>query len=393
MKRLLVISHTPHYKRGDQVVGWGPTIVELDHLSQLFEQVVHIAPLHLSPPPDSALPYHSPHICFKAIAPTGGPRLRHKAGILHQAPRYLQVIRQEMTRADVLHVRCPANISLLTLLYLARQSHTPYRWFKYAGNWQPQGKEPWPYALQRWLLKKGVAGGVVTVNGRWPNQPPHIYAFNNPSLTAEEVRVGKRASEIKTIHPPYALLFVGALTTGKGVKRLLQIAKQLYTRGIPFTCHLVGDGPERPKFESWVQAHDLTTHITFHGWLPKPMLADFYSKAHFLVFPSATEGWPKVISEAMAYGVVPIAGNVSCIPQILKETGAGAALPVHDIDAFVNTILAYGNHPQTWQAASHAGVAAALRFTYGAYTNAVKQLFEQAWGIMLPKSELEHTNV
>ncbi|MFQ5434176.1 MAG: glycosyltransferase family 4 protein, partial [Anaerolineae bacterium] len=309
MKRLLIISHTPHYQKGGRIVGWGPTIVELDHLSRLFAEVVHVAPLHLTPPPDSALPHRSTRIRFRPVPPSGGSLWQHKPGILRQAPHYLRVIRQEMAQADVVHVRCPANISLMTLLYLTRHVQNRYRWFKYAGNWQPQNKEPWSYALQRWLLNKGAAGGVVTVNGRWPNQPSHVTSFDNPSLTAAEVMQGRQAAAMKTLRPPYSLLFVGALTAGKGVG--------LQSLDVPFTCHLVGDGPQRSQFESWVQAHELAAHVTFHGWLPKPMLAGFYAQAHFLVFPSATEGWPKVLSEAMAYGVVPIAGNVSCIPQIL----------------------------------------------------------------------------
>jgi hypothetical protein len=42
--RLLIISHTPHYHRDGEIVGWGATVREIDHLAALFESVVHIAP-------------------------------------------------------------------------------------------------------------------------------------------------------------------------------------------------------------------------------------------------------------------------------------------------------------------------------------------------------------
>ena len=43
--KLLVISHTPHYTDQDgRVVGWGPTLRELNYLTDLFEHVYHIAP-------------------------------------------------------------------------------------------------------------------------------------------------------------------------------------------------------------------------------------------------------------------------------------------------------------------------------------------------------------
>ena len=147
----------------------------------------------------------------------------------------------------------------------------------------------------------------------------------------------------------------------------------------------MGDGPERPAFESWCREHGMDAWVNFHGWLPRPALADFYAQAHFLLFPSsASEGWPKVLSEAMAYGVVPLAGAVSSIPQILAETGAGVALPPFDVNAFVNEVLAYAAHPDRWKAASQAGIASAPMFTYKHYLTELRRIFHDAWGIELP---------
>ena len=44
--RLLIVSHTPHYRAAGQLVGWGPTVRELDHLAELFAEVVHVAPVY-----------------------------------------------------------------------------------------------------------------------------------------------------------------------------------------------------------------------------------------------------------------------------------------------------------------------------------------------------------
>ena len=44
--KLLIISHTPHYLKEGQVVGWGSTVMEIDQLAKLFTEVTHLAPLH-----------------------------------------------------------------------------------------------------------------------------------------------------------------------------------------------------------------------------------------------------------------------------------------------------------------------------------------------------------
>ena len=55
--RLLIVSHTPHYHAAGRLVGWGPTVRELDYLSELFDEVVHVAPVYGEAAPGSALPY------------------------------------------------------------------------------------------------------------------------------------------------------------------------------------------------------------------------------------------------------------------------------------------------------------------------------------------------
>jgi glycosyltransferase involved in cell wall biosynthesis len=381
--RLLIVSHTPHYQRDGRLVGWGPTVRELDYLAEMFDEVTHVAPVYDERSPDSALAYTSPRIRLRPVAPAGGESWVAKAGILTAYPRYAGVIREEMGRADAVHVRCPANISLLALLLLGRAKEPPYRWVKYAGNWRPEGDEPWSYGLQRRRLIENKHRGVVTVNGRWPGQPPHVHSFHNPCLTDDEAAQGEAVVGGKRLKLPVELLFVGALNEGKGVGRVLRIAQTLQAQGISFRLRLLGDGPDRSRYEAWVRENRLRG-VTFLGWVPRAEVSDYYAAAHFILLPSRSEGWPKVLSEAMAFGAVPVAAAVSSIPQILSETEAGVALPPDDVEGMAAAIAHFVADPASWLEASRAGVAAARQFTYRAYQTAVAELFARAWGVALP---------
>ncbi|MEJ7712203.1 MAG: hypothetical protein WKF84_20655 [Pyrinomonadaceae bacterium] len=48
--KLLIVSHTPHYWRSGELVGWGPTIREIDQLASLFKQVFTWLALHNEAP-------------------------------------------------------------------------------------------------------------------------------------------------------------------------------------------------------------------------------------------------------------------------------------------------------------------------------------------------------
>lgn len=382
--RLLVISHTPHYIQDGQLVGWGPTVRELDYLSTLFDELVHLAPLYSEEAPKSALSYQSKRIRLHAIKPSGGEKFLDKVSVGMQYPAYARAILYELKKADLVHVRCPANISLLGILLLAFTRQPSYRWVKYAGNWQPDRKEAFTYTLQRWLLKKGLHKGIVTINGSWPGQASHIFSFPNPCLTQTELSVGHQVSQQKQLDLPVKLLFIGRLEAPKGAQRVIEIARGLATAGVDFRLSMIGDGPDKSGYLKMIQQLGLSDKIDLPGWLPKNKLVDYYSPSHFLILPTtASEGWPKVLSEGMAYGVVPLASAVSSIPQILKESGAGLALPPDQPQAFIRAIQAYLEHPQSWKQASLAGVAYAQNYSYEHYLKLVKQTAFCAWQLSL----------
>jgi glycosyltransferase involved in cell wall biosynthesis len=372
--KLLIVSHTPHYRAGGTIVGWGPTVREIDHLAGLFREVVHIAPLHEEPAPASSLPYEAPGVRLQTVRPAGGERIADKAGILVRAPDWARTILREVGDADVVHVRCPASISLVALAALQFRCQPRKRWIKFAGNWNPLGTEPLSYRLQRAWLRSGWARSIVTVNGEWPDQPRHVHSFLNPCLTEMEVKEGRRAASGKKLGPPLRLLFVGRLEEEKGVGRAIRVLERLREKAIDAELDVVGDGPERGTFEALSRQLGVEDAIRFHGWLRRTSLGPLFGDAHFLLLPTVSEGWPKVLSEAMAYGAVPLAGRVSCISQYLERFRSGKAFPADDEQAFVDAIATYAATPATWQEESMRGVEAAALFTYSRHMENVRAL-------------------
>ncbi len=380
--KLLIISNMSHYLKDGKVVGWGPTVEEINHLAKLFDSVRHLGCLHATDAPESALPYLTENISLVPLPPAGGNTLKEKLGIVKLIPLYLKHIITELKHCDAVHVRCPANIPLLALVVLAFTRKPVIRWVKYAGNWGARKESPFFYRLQRWLLITGVCRCEVTVNGTWPNQGLHIHSFHNPCLTDKEVKQAATATEGKQFTPPYRLVFVGALNEKKGIIRLIEIAARLRQEKVPFMLEILGDGAERQKYEKLCRENGLEENVTFHGWLPKSQLSVFYEKAHINFLPSESEGWPKVLSEGMAYGVVPVTGAVASIPQILADTQAGIAIfPYDDTNGYVGPLLNWMTRNDLWKVYSINSQKAAGLFTYEEYLQAVKKFFSNCWNV------------
>ena len=256
--KLAVISHTSHYRDGQRLSGWGPTVREIDHLATLFDEVVHVAPVFESAAPASALPYEAENVRVVPVPPAGGTSWRSKLGILQAVPAWVRAIRSELDECDVVHVRCPANISLVALCLLISRRRPSRRWVKYAGNWRPSTRESWSYGLQRWILRHRWTRALVTVNGEWPSDPSHVRPFLNPCLTVREVQDGAEAAARKELREPVRLLFVGRLEERKGAGRVLEIAAGLKSGAFALVSRSSATDPSRGAFEARAASMSLT---------------------------------------------------------------------------------------------------------------------------------------
>lgn len=323
--KLAIISHTEHYQQPDgTIVGWGPTVSEINHLAQDFEEIYHIAFLHPGTPPPSSLPYTSSKIKFVPLKPVGGKGIGAKLKILGNIPKILATVRKTLEKVAVFQLRAPTGIGVFLIPYLTLFS-TKKGWYKYAGNWN-QENPPLGYALQRWMLKNQKR--KVTINGRWPNQPTHCLTFENPCLTEEEREEGLQITNTKSFEPPYSFCFVGRLEDAKGMQRIIDAFGALDTLEQIKSIHFIGDGERREIYEK--QCQKRTVPAEFHGFLERQKVFEIYKESQFILLPStASEGFPKVIAEAMNFGCLPIVSDISSIGQYVTDANGFLINPIH----------------------------------------------------------------
>ena len=334
--KLAIISHTEHYHAADgTIVGWGPTVSEINHLLGVFDEIFHVAMIHNKEAPPSAIPYASDKITFVPIPPSGGPGPKDKLMILGRAPSTINIVFKTLRKVDVFQFRAPTGIGvyLIPLLMIFTKKRG---WFKYAGNWNQQNP-PIGYAIQRKILKN--QSRKVTINGQWKNQPSQCITFENPCLTNEDIKEGLILRNSKILHAKKTFCFVGRLETEKGVKLIIDSFQSLSNeqKTLVDKVHLIGDGKERSEFES--MAKNSGVNFIFHGFKPRVEVFKVYENSQFFLLPSsASEGFPKVIAEAMNFGCVPIVSKVSSINQYIKQSENGFIVDPVSKDNLVSVI-------------------------------------------------------
>lgn len=359
------------------LVGHGATSREIDALATLFDDVRHIACFSDAPAPASARPYSASNVSTILVPPSGGATLDAKLDVFRHGVLYTRTILREASQADVLFIRCPSNISMYAALLLPWLRHPRRRWIKYAGAWRPAGREAPSYKLQRLWLRTALHGAKVTINGPSVGEPDHVVSFVNPCLTDEELASRRSAAVTKQLTEPVRLVFAGELNANKNPRVAVDTVSELRARGITAHLDVAGDGELVGLLHEHVRECDLERHVVFHGAVPRSRLDEIYDACHFILLPSLAEGWPKVLSEAMAAGAIPIATAVGSIGDMLEQLGVGQAraLPPHASD-FADAIMEYVHDPVRWRAESDRALRAAPRFSYSAFLDAVRTLLE-----------------
>lgn len=129
------------------------------------------------------------------------------------------------------------------------------------------------------------------------------------------VHNGLKPSEFKRSTPcdnAADLLFIGELRQLKGVDLLINSVNDLHKTSKP-TLAIVGEGPDRPRFEQMVREKNLQASVTFHGFLPLDHALQLGKTA---VIPSRAEALPYIVLELLAAQKPLITTHVGGIPEI-----------------------------------------------------------------------------
>ncbi|AZQ43878.1 glycosyltransferase family 4 protein [Nonlabens ponticola] len=346
--KLLVISDAHIVKRDGLKAAYAPYVKEMDLWMKHVDEVTIIAPGN-EPKKLLAQPFKRQDFGHISLRRLEFHRLMSIILSILSLPYQAIVLYRKMRSADHIHMRAPGNLTLLAGLVqilLPRKDKS----IKYAGNFDPDANQPFAYRWQRKLFSstRWTKNTAIMAYGSWPGSSSNVKEFFTATYLNKD-----RAIVDRKLSVPIKLLFVGTLTKNKRPETLLQLQEQLSQDNIECEVHFYGDGPLRLELQEKADAK--TTFL--HGNQPSEKVKEAYKNADFLVLNSQSEGWPKVVAEAMWHGCIPIASPVSCVPWMLNRDQQHLGLPdpstargiiCESLDQVVKGILFLIEHPQDY---------------------------------------------
>ena len=380
MKSLLILSHAPHLIHNGSVLAYAPFVREINLWADAFSKVTVLSPCFNETGNSKVFEnkkkiltaYNHKNLNHNALSVLHFKSVRLGLKSIFNTPKTLVKIYRGCSTADHIHLRCPGNIGLLGCMVQIFFPST-IKTAKYAGNWDPNAtNQPLSYRLQKWILANPwlTRNMQVMAYGEWPNQSPNIKPFFTATYSEKDTHI-----EIlrRDWQGAIKFVFAGTLSEGKNPFYAVQLIKELKDSGINVHSDIYGDGVQKKQIQDFITEHHLEQSVVLHGNKDADRLKNAYQNAHFLILPSQSEGWPKVVAEAMFWGAIPITRAVSCVPWMLGHGDRGILLK-DELTADVQGIMQHLNKPELLQAMSQSGADWSRQYTTDAFSKAIKQL-------------------
>ncbi len=370
---ICIITHVQHIKNKNHYYGYGPYIREMNIWLNHVDEVILVAPLiedELNPIYEK---YNHSNLHFYQVQEFTISSLSNIFKTLIRLPKVFFQVYKAMAQSDHIHLRCPGNIGLIgaivQILFPNKQKTA-----KYAGNWDPKSKQPWSYRLQKWILSNTflTRNMQVLVYGEWEGSSKNIKSFFTATYSEEEMeRLG--VVETRRLGEEIMFLFVGTLSKGKQPLYVIQLVEELYKRGKNVILELYGEGSLRKELELYITQNNLESIISLKGNHSRETVLKAYQSSHFLILPSKSEGWPKVVAEAMFWGCVPIASPVSCVSYMMGNGSRGVVLQ-EELNQDVDQIEAVISKQEVYQKMASEGQTWSRQFTTDKFEAEIKKL-------------------
>lgn len=176
-----------------------------------------------------------------------------------------------------------------------------------------------------------------------------IYVVQN-SFNAELIENIRREGRgvvpwhLNEVAREFKILHCGGFLESKGQTLLLDIAERLRTLSIPFKIILVGvvyKGEASEKFyrELVAKIEEGGLQDSFELEVNQPNALRYFDQCDILVHPSHTEGLPRVVMEAMAFGKPVIGNAVGGMTDYILNHYTGYVTNFNKVEEYVTAIL------------------------------------------------------
>ena len=206
----------------------------------------------------------------------------------------------------------------------------------------------------------------------------HVFQF----FTWTDIEVFQHVGDKRNYSVSQTFMYAGVLIPRKGLTHLVRAFGRVVPDFSQARLLIIGKAENQAdadEVKALVKQLKQEKRIQFIGEVSQQELADYMVQADAFVFPTYSEGLPRVVFEAMSTGLPVIATAVSGIPEVVQEGVTGFLLQPGDETGLTEKMRWMLGHPEeAHEMGQKAYNLARKSFSTSAYVQGYRQVFDAA---------------
>jgi glycosyltransferase involved in cell wall biosynthesis len=309
-----------------------------------------------------------------------GERLKRKLNMMPWVFRNGRIIWREVRRADAVHCPIPGDVGTVGMIFALLLKKPLF--VRHCGNWFVQrtaAERFWKWAIERF----GGGRNVMLATGGSSDPPsqrnPNVEWIFSTSLRSDQLQ--KHEPKEISGNGDLRMIIACRQEEKKGTDIVIATLPLILDQFPHATLDVVGGGSRLKELKEQACSLALDDRVTFHGKVQQAKVLELLRQAHLFCYPtSASEGFPKVVLEALANGLPVIPTKVSVLPQLIG-TGSGILLEEASPSAMGAAVREIYSDGAKYRLMSTKAIETAREYTLENWRDQIGMALRKAWKV------------
>lgn len=380
--RLAVFSHKVCWTSVDSPSKFatdGGFSLQMEAISELFTSTNIIVPCKQGQDLSGLSPLKGKGIRIVPLTVPTGIGFRRKIYFPLWLLRNGGIILREVRSADAVHSPIPGDVGTIGMIF-SQLLRKPL-FVRHCGNWLVQRTAA--ERFWKWSMEKFAGGRNVMLATGGADEPPSRRNSNVKWIFSTSLRREQMVNAVPRELPAdgkLRLIIACRQEEKKGTDIVIESLPIILNSFPEASLDIVGGGSLLERLNRQAASLGLADRVTFHGKVAQSAVLDLLKKAHLFCYPtSASEGFPKVVLEALANGLPVITTRVSVLPKLIGN-GGGVLVDEPTAIAVGAAVVEICRDNTNYKRMSSKAIETARQYTLESWRDSIGEILRAAWG-------------
>lgn len=354
--------------------------LHMEAISELFGKTTVVVPCENFSAQNGVSPLVGNNLEVVSLAVPKGTGLKRKLAFPLWMVKNGSVIWRQVKNADAVHTPIPGDVGTIGMIF-ALLMRKPLV-VRHCGNWFVQrtvAEKFWKWSMEFF----GGGKNVMFATGGSSLQPSqrntNIKWIFSTSLRREQIN--ERQPLTLPTDGRIRLAIACRQEARKGTDIVIESMPEILQTFPNASLDIIGDGSRLARLKQRVQDLGLQGNVKFHGKLEHAKVISLLMQNHIFCYPtSASEGFPKVVLEALAGGLPVITTKVSVLPDLISS-GCGVLLDSASPETLSKAVIEVCSDPAKYKEMSSKAISTAQKYSLEDWRDFIGTTLRESWNV------------